>query len=75
MEIVKPKMSAKDIAAATGMNKTFIWCVISPKHRVKPSWETALKIEAATNGFYKADDLVPEMKEWLDAVVNLRKNV
>lgn len=75
METVKPKMSAKDIAAATGMNKTFVWCVISPKKRVKPSWKTALMIEAATNGFYKADELCPEMKEWLDAVIEQRKNV
>lgn len=62
MEIVKPEIKARAIAEKTGMNKVFIWGVLSGK--VKPSWETAIKIEVATGGFYKAERFVPEMAEW-----------
>lgn len=65
MEIVKPVIKARAIAEKTGLNKVFIWGVLSGK--VKPSWETAIKIEVATGGFYKAEKFIPEAKEWLDA--------
>jgi RPA family protein len=73
LETVKPEIKAKAISEATGMNKVFIWGVLSKK--VKPSWETAIKIEVATGGFYKADSFIPEAKEWLDELIKQRTNV
>ncbi len=70
MEIVKPEIKARAIAEKTGMNKVFIWGVLSGK--VKPSWETALKIEVATGGFYKADKFLPEMADWINELIKQR---
>lgn len=62
MKIVKPEIKAKAIAEATGMNKVFVWGVLSGK--VKPSWETAIKIEVVTGGHYKAEQFIPELAPW-----------
>ena len=62
MEPIKPTIKAKAIAERTGFNKVFIWGVLSGK--VKPSWETAIKIEIVTGGHYKAEQFIPEIKEW-----------
>lgn len=70
MDIVKPVIKAKAIADATGLNKVFVWGVLSGK--VKPSWHTALLIEIVTGGHYRAEQLVPEMKEWLDEFIKQR---
>lgn len=70
METIKPEIKAKAIAEATGLNKVFIWGVLSGK--VKPSWETALKIEASTGGYYKAEKFLPDIKEWIDEIVKQR---
>ena len=70
MEPIKPEIKARAIAERTGLNKVFVWGVLSGK--VKPSWETAIRIEVATGGFYKAEKFIPEAKEWFD---NFRNNV
>ncbi len=70
MEIVKPVIKAKAIAEATGLNKVFVWGVLSGK--VKPSWETALRIEAVTGGHYKAEQFIPEIKPWIDEILKQR---
>jgi hypothetical protein len=62
MNIIKPVIKAKAIAEATGMNKVFVWGVLSGK--VKPSWETAIKIEVVTGGHYKAEQFIPEFATW-----------
>ena len=64
METIKPVIKARAIAEATGMNKVFVWGVLSGK--VKPSWETAIKIEVVTGGHYKAEQFIPEIKTWKD---------